>query len=179
MTVVFLPGSEGSSVSAIPLLESLHKDVTILALEHQGKDATSTHVEAYLEAVRPHIGSENLVVVGMSLGGLSALRLAVLLAEFAGVSADSISLIALDSPAISSLSALDQDVISRVNTVVYISAAGDKSDSNLAAEARWQDLVPATKMHQLDCEHFELWGKSQAIKTAGIINSVIEGIMQK
>jgi hypothetical protein len=34
-------------------------------------------------------------------------------------------------------------------------------------------------MHKLGCEHFELWGKSQAIKTAGIINSVIEDIMQK
>ncbi|KAH8706253.1 hypothetical protein BGZ61DRAFT_493214 [Ilyonectria robusta] len=179
VTLVFLPGSEGSSVSAIPLLENLHKGVTILALEHQGKDATSTHVEAYLEAVQPHIGSENLVVVGMSLGGLSALRLTVLLAEFAGVSADSISLIALDSPPISSLSALDQDVISRLNTVVYISAVGGKSDRNLAAEARWQDLAPATKTHKLDCEHFELWGKSHAAKTAGIINSVIKDILQK
>ncbi|KAF7554762.1 hypothetical protein G7Z17_g2660 [Cylindrodendrum hubeiense] len=179
VTVVLIPGSGGSCVSAIPLLENLRKDVTILALEHQGKDATNTHIKAYLDTLRLQIGSGNLVIVGMSLGGLSALRLAALFADSACVSAENIGLIALDSPEIASLSDVEKEVVSRLSNVVYISAVGSQSGSNLTFKPQWQEVIPTAEVHRLECGHFELWGVSQAVKTGKIINDVIEGIMQR
>ncbi|KAK7432505.1 hypothetical protein QQZ08_001070 [Neonectria magnoliae] len=195
VTVAFLPGSGGSCVPAIPLLGSLCKEFTIVALEHPSQDATETHIEGYVNDVKSRMGSGNLVVVGMSLGGLSALRLVALLVDSVSVPAENISLILLDSPAISSmpgffkvrtlvggeedtenieLSWLREDVVSRLHSVVYIGAGGGLSGSNPMVKQEWQDAFPTIKIHELDCGHFDLWGKSQALNTAKIVDEVIE-----
>ncbi|KAK7421371.1 hypothetical protein QQX98_002265 [Neonectria punicea] len=202
ITVVFLPGSGGSCVPAIPLLESLRKEFTIVALEHPGQDATETHIAAYVNGVKSRMGSGKLVIVGVSLGGLSALRLVALLVDSASVPAEKISLVLLDSPAISSLpdlkglakvrtlaaggedtdsielSLLREEVISRLHRVVYIGAAGGLSGSNPTVTEEWNDAFPTITIHELDCGHFDLWGKSQASNTAKVIDEMIEDALK-
>lgn len=150
-----------------------------MALEHQGEDPTSAHVQSYLDVVRPHIGSSKLLIVGISLGGLSASRLAALLGERGHVPKEDIGLIALDSPPINfspDLEAAGNDMASRVGHAAYIGAVAGQSGTNPLVRSQWEALMPSLAMHEFDCGHFDVWGRSHAASTAAIIGEVIEAM---
>ena len=153
----------------------------IMALEHQGEDPTTAHVESYLDVVRPHIGSSKLLIVGISLGGLSALRLATLLGEGGNVAKQDTGLIALDSPPLNlspSLEEVGKDSASgvQIGHAAYIGALAGQSGTNPLARSQWEMVTPNLTMHELDCGHFDIWGRSHAASTAVIINGMIEAM---
>ncbi|KJZ80421.1 hypothetical protein HIM_00271 [Hirsutella minnesotensis 3608] len=173
-TVILLPGSGGSCSAARPLLEHLSKEVTIVALEHPTQDPTAARSEAYLETVRASVKTPGLIIVGMSLGGLSALELAALVGR--QLPHLTVGLIALDSPSISTwpeLAVTGQDLL-KVRQAAYIGASAGHAGAHPEAKAQWESL-PAMRIHELDCTHFDVWGK-RATESAAIVNTMIDDI---
>lgn len=183
VTVVCLPGSEGSCAGAASLLQALPKDVTIITLEHQGENPSSSHIDAYLDAIVPFSVSSKLLLVGVSLGGLSALALLTRFHEIGLSSQERVGLVVLDSPPIGKTfeeQAAWESALSEASTLAtaptYIGAATGQLGTEALVRDQWQTVFPDMEMHELDCGHFDVWGKSHAAETGDIINKVIDGL---
>lgn len=174
VTIVCLPGSGGSCAGATTMLRALPQGVTVVALEHQGEDPTVSHLDAYEAAIEPYLTTSKLLLIGISMGGLSALSLLSRVQE----SSPETRLIILDSPALGQYIDTNDPILqrdlSRCSEIVYIGAVTGQLGTDAQVREQWTSLSPNMEMVEMDCGHFDIWGPSHGGQTATIIQAVLD-----
>lgn len=164
--ILFLPGSGGILSGAAALFDALDNDTTVAMIEHPRQDPCESYVGTYTELVASAITAEvkKLVVVGVSMGGAFALKLAIKIRE--SDLAEVLQVALLDSPLLEGKQVLDGLGFE----VLYIGARSGEFGSHDDTEQNWRKLLPQIRVEALDCGHWDVWGPSHATQTAALIS---------
>ncbi len=170
---IFIPGSGGLLTGAAPLFASLDKGATILALEHANEHPSEVFISTYTELVTSALEShtKNVVLVGVSLGGLVAPRLAHEISKIPAV--EKVKVILLDSPPPATHEGQMLQCV-ELEEAIYIGAEDGQLGSVHGMEQTWAKVLPKLTFEKLRCSHFDIWGESHAAKTANIISEFVQ-----
>jgi thioesterase domain-containing protein len=173
-SVLILPGSEGSLAGAAPFINRLPQDATVMTVEHPGLDPNQDTVDEYVSGVLTHLQpSTKLVIVGLSLGGIYAPRVAGMLGQHEDWQNTAIDVFMLDSPGLldsvfsskAALSSLRHPYL----TFNYIGATKGGFANDETVKTQWQATFPGGKMYEVECGHTDLWGEVGCEQTAKIM----------
>ena len=145
-----------------------------MTVEHPGLDPNQDIMNKYVSMVLDHLQpSTKLVIVGLSLGGVYAPRVAGMLNQHQEWEDTAIDVFMLDSPGLldsvfsskAALSSLRHPYL----TFNYVGATKGGFGSDETVKAQWQATFPGGKMYEVKCGHTDLWSEVGCEQTAKIM----------